>query len=131
VLYPFYSDAPRVWGLTPQADQQLGGLIMWVMGGFYLLLVYSAIFFAWARAEGVNDDVAVPLRPRPRRVIVAPQPATTSAASPSASSEHPAGPALEAAVSGPPAEPRKVVGKPLDLGARHVVTSAPDRSRLN
>src|SRR6266516_4730082 len=28
VLYPFYSAAPRVWGLTPLADQQLGGLLM-------------------------------------------------------------------------------------------------------
>src|SRR5206468_3180308 len=28
VLYPFYVSAPRVWGLTPAADQQLGGLLM-------------------------------------------------------------------------------------------------------
>src|SRR2546426_6064754 len=25
VLYPFYTRAPRVWELTPLADQQLGG----------------------------------------------------------------------------------------------------------
>ena len=135
VLYPFYSEAPRVWGLTPQQDQQLGGLIMWVFGGFYLLLVYSAIFFAWARAEGVNDDVAVPYRPRPRRVIVAPQPVAVDQAAPAQTVE----PSVGAAVSGEAGgdtggasgAPRKVVGKPTDLGARHVVTSAPDRSRLN
>jgi putative membrane protein len=135
VLYPFYSEAPRVWGLSPQQDQQLGGLIMWVFGGFYLLLVYSAIFFAWARAEGVNDDVAVPLRRHPRRVVVSPQP--SAPAQPINGTV--AQPSVGAAVSGDmggetggePDEPRKVVGKPTDLGARHVVTSAPDRSRLN
>jgi putative membrane protein len=130
ILYPFYSEAPRVWGLSPHADQQLGGLIMWVMGGFYLLLVYSAIFFAWARAEGVHDDVAVPYRPRPRRVVAAPQPAPAPTAGHPAH-ESPAAPALETAATSQPDEPRKVIGKPLDLGARHVVTSAPDRSRLN
>ena len=131
VLYPFYSEAPRVWGLTPQQDQQLGGLIMWVFGGFYLLLVYSAIFFVWARAEGVNDDVAVPYRPRPRRVIVAPQPVAVDQAAPAQTVEPSVGAAVSGDTGGESGAPRKVVGKPTDLGARHVVTSAPDRSRLN
>src|SRR3989442_5617595 len=33
VLYPFYAAAPRVFGLPPLADQQIGGLMMWVPGG--------------------------------------------------------------------------------------------------
>ena len=131
VLYPFYSEAPRVWGLTPQQDQQLGGLIMWVFGGFYLLMVYSAIFFAWARAEGVNDDVAVPYRPRPRRVIVAPQPVAVDQSASAQTVEPSVGAAVSGDTGGESGAPRKVVGKPTDLGARHVVTSAPDRSRLN
>jgi hypothetical protein len=128
VLYPFYSEAPRVWGLSPQADQQIGGLIMWVMGGFYLLLVYSAIFFAWAQAEGVHDDVAVPNRPRPRRVVVAPQPAPATSRP---VAEPPAAPLMAAALAPEDDQPRKAISKPTDLGARHVVTSAPDPSRLN
>ena len=128
LLYPFYADAPRVWGLSPLDDQKLGGLIMWVIGGVYLLLVFSAVFFAWARAEGVHDDVAVPVRrPRPRP------------AAPTTGAEQPASPtSVGAAVGGAPGTstgpqraPRRVVGSPTDLGARHVVTSAPDRSRLN
>jgi putative membrane protein len=126
ILYPFYSEAPRVWGLSPQDDQQLGGLIMWVVGGFYLLLIYSAIFFAWARAEGVHDDVAQPLRPRPRPVTVNPQRngASSHRATPTSTSTAPTE-TIE------PTEPHRVAGSPRDLGARHVVTSAPDRSRLN
>jgi putative membrane protein len=132
VLYPFYSDAPRVWSLTPQQDQQLGGLIMWVFGGFYLLLVYSVIFFAWARAEGVDDDVAVPIRRHPRRVVVSPQPTASAQQANGTTAEPTVGAAVSSEPGGEADEPpRKVVGKPTDLGARHVVTSAPDRSRLN
>ncbi len=54
VLYPAYSAAPRVWGLTPLADQQLGGLIMWVPGGLFFVLVASVVFFKWS-ATGADD----------------------------------------------------------------------------
>ena len=56
VLYPAYSSAPRVWGLTPLNDQQLGGLIMWVPGGLFFLLVASVVFFKWSAAG--SDDQA-------------------------------------------------------------------------
>ena len=92
---------------------------MWVVGGTYLLFVFSAVFFAWANAEGVHDDVATPVRRlRPRPAAQTPQP-----------SEQPSVDAPEAAPVASSA--RRVVGSPTDLGARHVVTSAPDRSRLN
>ena len=76
VLYPFYAGAPRTWGLSPMDDQKIGGLIMWIVGGTYLLLVFSAIFFAWARAEGVHDDVG----PAPRRPRLSPVAETAPAA---------------------------------------------------
>jgi putative membrane protein len=133
LLYPFYADAPRVWGLSPMDDQKIGGLTMWVVGGTYLLLVFSAIFFAWARAEGVHDDVAQPIRrPRPRAVSEEArieQPA--SATSVTAAVNGTPGGTPDATPSTPQRAPRRVVGSPTDLGARHVVTSAPDRSRLN
>jgi putative membrane protein len=50
VLYPAYSAAPRLWGLTPLGDQQLGGLIMWVPGGLFFVLVASVVFFKWSAA---------------------------------------------------------------------------------
>ena len=51
VLYSYYADAPRVWGLTALQDQQIGGLLMWVPGGLYLWGAISIVFFRWARHE--------------------------------------------------------------------------------
>jgi putative membrane protein len=49
VLYPWYAEAPRTWGLTPMADQQLGGLLMWVPGNLWMFLAIGVLFFRWAR----------------------------------------------------------------------------------
>jgi len=51
VLYPFYAAAPRVWGLSPLADQQIGGLLMWVPGGLVLWLAMTVVWFRWAARE--------------------------------------------------------------------------------
>jgi len=51
LLYPWYAVAPRVFGLTPLQDQQIGGLIMWVPGNAVLWLAISVIFFRWALAQ--------------------------------------------------------------------------------
>src|SRR5688572_3689455 len=48
VLYPAYSIAPRLWGITPLSDQQIGGLIMWVPGGLLFYVVMTFVFFKWA-----------------------------------------------------------------------------------
>jgi len=62
VLYPFYSAAPRVGGLTPLADQQLGGLLMWVVGTIYLWITATVVWFRWsAREESGDAERAVPL----------------------------------------------------------------------
>ena len=62
VLYPFYAAAPRVWGLTPLADQQLGGLLMWVVGTIYLWVAASVVWFRWSAREETGDvERAVPL----------------------------------------------------------------------
>jgi putative membrane protein len=55
LLYPFYARAPRIWEpLTAQADQHLGGLIMWIPGGLIFLTAISVVFFRWQAAGG--DD---------------------------------------------------------------------------
>ena len=51
LLYWSYADAPRTFGLTPLADQRLGGVIMWVPAGLIPLLAFTAIFFRWAASE--------------------------------------------------------------------------------
>jgi putative membrane protein len=51
VLYPWYAEGPRPWGIAAHADQVIGGLAMWIGAGFYLLCVFSLVFFRWARHE--------------------------------------------------------------------------------
>ncbi|HEY7834475.1 MAG TPA: cytochrome c oxidase assembly protein [Ktedonobacterales bacterium] len=50
-LYAPYVAAPRIFGLAPMADQQLGGLIMWIPGNLVYLLVMSLIFFQWVQHQ--------------------------------------------------------------------------------
>jgi cytochrome c oxidase assembly factor CtaG len=61
-LYPLY-DRPadgsaelvfirRNWGIDPAADQQLGGLFMWVIGGFFFLWAIIGAFGRWYRESG-------------------------------------------------------------------------------
>ena len=52
VLYPWYGDAGRAWGLTPLADQQLGGLLLWVPGGLGLWVAITVVWLVWARRTG-------------------------------------------------------------------------------
>ena len=71
VLYMFYRAEPHPFGLTPHADQVLGGLIMWVGQGVYLMCIFTAIFFRWSR----RDDREVPsinLRGAPDLRIIRP-----------------------------------------------------------
>jgi putative membrane protein len=56
VLYPFYESTPRIFDLTPLADQRLGGVIMWVPSGLIPLAAFTIVFFRWAAAEA--DETA-------------------------------------------------------------------------
>jgi putative membrane protein len=67
LLYPSYAAAPRIWDrLTPLADQNLGGLIMWIPGGLVFLIAISVVFFRWQAAGA--DDAALPVVERSQRV---------------------------------------------------------------
>lgn len=54
-LYPWYSAAPRTFGLSPLDDQKLGGLLMWIPGNLWIWGAMSALFFRWARLEREED----------------------------------------------------------------------------
>jgi putative membrane protein len=61
-LYTFYVAAPRVWGLSPLADQQIGGLIMWVPGGLVFWVAMTVVWFRWSMRETHGDaERQVPL----------------------------------------------------------------------
>jgi putative membrane protein len=64
VLYPAYSSAPRIWGISPLQDQQIGGLIMWIPGGLFFYVVMTFVFFKWAaRQEDSTAGAQVNWRP--------------------------------------------------------------------
>jgi putative membrane protein len=62
VLYVFYMGGTHPLGLTPMADQVLGGLIMWVGQGVYIMFVFTAIFYRWSRWD---DQEEPPLNREP------------------------------------------------------------------
>ena len=51
VLYPHYLTNARDWGLSPLEDQQLGGVIMWVVGDLAFLAGMAIVVILWMRHE--------------------------------------------------------------------------------
>ena len=48
--YPIYAPLTAPWGLTPLADQQLAGVVMWVPSGLVYLGAILGLFVAWLAA---------------------------------------------------------------------------------
>lgn len=44
VLYDYYAEQPRVWGISVIADQQLGGAIMGSLGELTMLIPFTVLF---------------------------------------------------------------------------------------
>jgi putative membrane protein len=54
-LFAIHRTAPLAWGLTPLADQQLGGLVMWVPGALpYAITAAVVARRAWTAAEAAR-----------------------------------------------------------------------------
>ena len=51
VLYPHYVTNARDWGMTPLEDQQLGAVIMWVVGDMAFLAGMAVVVLLWMRRE--------------------------------------------------------------------------------
>lgn len=51
LVYRHYGTQPLELGFDPVADQQLGGLLMWVGSGSLFLLILTVLFFIWADRE--------------------------------------------------------------------------------
>jgi putative membrane protein len=51
VLYRFYLEAPRGWGISALFDQQLGGLLMWLPGDMLFTLLALVIFGRWLAVQ--------------------------------------------------------------------------------
>jgi putative membrane protein len=50
-IYPLYAHRTAAWGISPIADQQLAGLLMWVPSFLVYLLVAGGLFVGWLRAS--------------------------------------------------------------------------------
>jgi putative membrane protein len=48
-LYPVHAGGPRMWGISPLADQQLAGAIMWIPAGAVYFATMAAVFFSWMK----------------------------------------------------------------------------------
>jgi putative membrane protein len=82
-FYPGYATGERLWGISPLADQQIGGAIMFVEGGLVTLVVFAWLFLRWtAEAElrqslldaGADPRVATRAARYGRRALAPPVP---------------------------------------------------------
>ena len=58
-VYDFYGRAPRIWGMDPVEDQQIGALVMKLAGSLILWAFIGVAFFKWyAREEAQSRGPA-------------------------------------------------------------------------
>jgi cytochrome c oxidase assembly factor CtaG len=56
---PFYAPylaAPRIWGISAATDQQLGGLIMWIPGSIFYIVIMSVLFIRWMQQQEAKQQ---------------------------------------------------------------------------
>lgn len=56
-LYPAYRAGERIWGISPLSDQQIGGAIMFVEGGFVTVAVFAWLFLRWEREAELRQSL--------------------------------------------------------------------------
>ena len=57
-LYVPYLNAPRILGIAPDVDQQLGGLLMWIVGSIFFIVLASIIFLRWMLQQEKIEQMA-------------------------------------------------------------------------
>jgi len=50
-VYSAYDIPARLWGISVTSDQQVAGLIMKLVGGTYLWVIITVIFFHWSSRQ--------------------------------------------------------------------------------
>jgi putative membrane protein len=65
VIYPWYLQGPHAWGIKPMDDQVLGGLLMWVGQGTYLMVIFTAIFRRWSERDDRDEPLIIADATRP------------------------------------------------------------------
>jgi putative membrane protein len=62
VWYPTYVSTVNPWSLTPLADQQLGGLIMWIPAGAVFMFAGLLLLARWLRSLERRGRIGLPAR---------------------------------------------------------------------
>jgi putative membrane protein len=55
VLYPWYLEGSHPFGISALSDQVLGGVVMWVGAGLYVMGVFTTIYFYWAQRDDLDE----------------------------------------------------------------------------
>jgi putative membrane protein len=72
-IYTWYVEAPRIFPLSPEDDQRLGGVIMWVPGALVMWIGITAVYFRWSNRE-IRRDEAELAAERARGLVIVPPP---------------------------------------------------------
>ena len=56
VVYRHYDVPERLWGIDVMSDQSAAGVVMKILGGFFLWGIIFVIFMRWAHAEMAADE---------------------------------------------------------------------------
>jgi putative membrane protein len=76
VLYAAYDDIGRLFGMAARADEEIGGVIIWIPSSMMCLLAVLAVIHLWGRQETRQEarreaGHAAPLRPTTAAQLVA------------------------------------------------------------
>ena len=55
VWYPFYTEVPRLWGISALADQRFGGMLMWFQGWMYMMASMFIFFIGYHLRKSKGD----------------------------------------------------------------------------
>jgi cytochrome c oxidase assembly factor CtaG len=67
-FYPYYETTPRIWGLSPVEDQNVGGVIMMVEQSLTLVIALVALFVAMLARSEADERRRERLEERPEAV---------------------------------------------------------------
>ena len=80
-VYSVYDIPARLWGISVTSDQQVAGVLMKLVGGSYLWVLITVIFFRWAGREYTDQAPAAASTPVPSARSSAPADRSPPAAS--------------------------------------------------
>jgi putative membrane protein len=60
LIYPWYGEVPRVFGLSPMQDQQLAGVFMGVVYMTVMLIAIAAVFLRWVGGAARQERALPP-----------------------------------------------------------------------